>query len=608
VLYRVTDPTKKASATNASTWGTFEGALVVYDAGEVDGIGYVFSADDPYTGVDLDDCIEGGVLHAKAAEVVAFLDSYTEISPSGAGVHVLVKGVKSGSRCRTSKTLWGGEFEVCDRARFFCVTGNHMEGTPRTVEERQMELEEVVGWLLPTAIKPTAIKVAEESPPGQTFEEPATPTKHLIPDRGIIRDWIDLYGPLSEAPDEAHLGAAVATLSATVGWRAHVQWSENAEPATLNVVLEGPSAQARKTTTAETAHTLAREALQDVPEDERRLRVRSIGHTSDRGLLELVAPPTPEIAAEWEATPPPGVLLVWDEFGNVLGRPGDPKSADWLGKVRTTLMSMTNGRHGGMQTGASKAPPSRCAVSVLATMTRHELLDRVSSGLLRDGFMGRFVLIPHPGRSRLLPIPPRWTPEMIERRQEIVTWLRRLAQAEEVIGDVFKRMTPAAIKAREQWYREWVEKLDRDARGGSEIAGDAAVAFARLQTTAVKVATILAVSEWTPDRRLSDIEIDERHVEYGQELALLALREVVDLARAGGQQPADVFANKVATLLEKHGKTPMRQVLNGVRPPSGLSRDQCRAIVRGRHGDQWNVYTIVKGGPEIVELRAKEAA
>jgi putative DNA primase/helicase len=58
------------------------------------GIGYVFSAEDPYTGIDLDKCRdpETGTIEEWAQEIIISLRSYTEISPSGRGVHIIVRG------------------------------------------------------------------------------------------------------------------------------------------------------------------------------------------------------------------------------------------------------------------------------------------------------------------------------------------------------------------------------------------------------------------------------------------------------------------------------------------------------------------------------------
>jgi primase-polymerase (primpol)-like protein len=50
--------TYRASSTNPQTWRTFDEAIDAYRADGFDGIGFVFSADDDYAGVDLDDCID----------------------------------------------------------------------------------------------------------------------------------------------------------------------------------------------------------------------------------------------------------------------------------------------------------------------------------------------------------------------------------------------------------------------------------------------------------------------------------------------------------------------------------------------------------------------
>jgi hypothetical protein len=53
----------------------------------------VFSSADPYTGVDLDDCVdENGEIALWALEIVHYFDSYTELSATGTGLHVIVRG------------------------------------------------------------------------------------------------------------------------------------------------------------------------------------------------------------------------------------------------------------------------------------------------------------------------------------------------------------------------------------------------------------------------------------------------------------------------------------------------------------------------------------
>jgi hypothetical protein len=135
-----------ASSTDPSTWFDF---VTCSTAAGFDGVGYVFAADDSYTGVDFDDCLDGDRLDPHVATHLLTLDSYTEISPSGRGVKTIVKAAKTTDRCRTSKTQWGGEFEVYDRDRYFTITGRHLRGTPTTIEPRQAELERVVQHVFP---------------------------------------------------------------------------------------------------------------------------------------------------------------------------------------------------------------------------------------------------------------------------------------------------------------------------------------------------------------------------------------------------------------------------------------------------------------------------
>jgi primase-polymerase (primpol)-like protein len=128
--YRPQNPKKKADTTAPDTWGTFEQALRVAQTEGFHGIGYVFSVEDPYCGVDLDHCRnpETGEIGEWAWEIIRRLNSYSEISPSGTGVHILIKGtVPPGGN---SKGLpGGGKVEMYSQGRYFTMTGNHLGGT-----------------------------------------------------------------------------------------------------------------------------------------------------------------------------------------------------------------------------------------------------------------------------------------------------------------------------------------------------------------------------------------------------------------------------------------------------------------------------------------------
>jgi putative DNA primase/helicase len=101
------------------TWGTFFEALEALETGRFSGIGFVFCGADLFAGVDLDKCRDpetGDLIPEARAVVDAFEGAYTEVSPSGTGVHIITRGKlpESGRR---------GWIEAYSQDRYFTVTG-----------------------------------------------------------------------------------------------------------------------------------------------------------------------------------------------------------------------------------------------------------------------------------------------------------------------------------------------------------------------------------------------------------------------------------------------------------------------------------------------------
>ena len=124
---------KMADITRPDTWSTYEQAYCVLSRsdGEYAGLGFVLG--DGIFGIDLDHVIDGeGNIEPWAEEIVRRMDSYTEISPSGSGIHIFAKG-KIPSRDRRN-----GSIEMYDDKRYFTVTGNCL-GEARPLAERTRE-------------------------------------------------------------------------------------------------------------------------------------------------------------------------------------------------------------------------------------------------------------------------------------------------------------------------------------------------------------------------------------------------------------------------------------------------------------------------------------
>ena len=145
----------KADSTNPQTWGTFETCCAGLRSQKFFGLGFVFAEGGDLTGIDLDKHRDPttGKLDSFAAEYVSRLNSYTETSQSGTGVHTIARAtIPSDKGRRDAKS----GVEMYSKARFFVMTGNHLDGTPRTVESRQKAVEGMFREVFPPKEKPTA--------------------------------------------------------------------------------------------------------------------------------------------------------------------------------------------------------------------------------------------------------------------------------------------------------------------------------------------------------------------------------------------------------------------------------------------------------------------
>ena len=116
-----------AKANDPATWSDFQTAVKAVSKYGFDGIGIEFA--NGIFGVDLDNVVKDGKLTPEAQDIIKTLDSYTEYSPSGTGVHILCKGTIP------PKDRRKGNIEMYSEGRFFTVTGNVL-GEVKEVQER----------------------------------------------------------------------------------------------------------------------------------------------------------------------------------------------------------------------------------------------------------------------------------------------------------------------------------------------------------------------------------------------------------------------------------------------------------------------------------------
>lgn len=141
---------RHASVTDSSTWATFEEAVAACapkangTASGLDGIGFVFTEGDPFAGVDLDSSNDLSIIERQKGLFDAF-ESYSERSPSGDGLHIIVRGEVPSGRRRDC-------IEVYSSHRFFTMTGDVYRDAP--IADRQAELDKLfiaLGGTIPKA-------------------------------------------------------------------------------------------------------------------------------------------------------------------------------------------------------------------------------------------------------------------------------------------------------------------------------------------------------------------------------------------------------------------------------------------------------------------------
>ena len=138
-----------ASVKAHHSWGSLDQALTALATGMYSGIGFVITP--PLVFFDLDHCVSketGEVTDQRAAEIIESLNSYTEISPSGTGLHMLSFGQMPGKGIHTEIELYGSD-------RFTTITTKHLATTPTTIEHRQEAINELYYRFAPPTLSPS---------------------------------------------------------------------------------------------------------------------------------------------------------------------------------------------------------------------------------------------------------------------------------------------------------------------------------------------------------------------------------------------------------------------------------------------------------------------
>lgn len=126
-----------AGVTFTNSWTTLPYCLEVLKHNpHLSGVGLMLTLCDPYTAIDLDSCVSDGRPDEHASKVITALHSYTEVSPSGKGIRIIIKG-------KIEKNYKTPLIEIYNAQRWVTITGNTLSDIAK-IPDRQNELDSLI--------------------------------------------------------------------------------------------------------------------------------------------------------------------------------------------------------------------------------------------------------------------------------------------------------------------------------------------------------------------------------------------------------------------------------------------------------------------------------
>lgn len=164
------------NAHNPATWGTFEECAGAVRAGLGDGIGFVFTDNDPFWFLDIDGALlPDGTWSPLAQQLCAmFPDAAVEVSQSGAGLHIIGTGTLPEHGCKNIPL----GLELYHTGRFVALTGLHARGEAAT------DYTGMMATFVPHFFDPT---VKAENGPDEWTDEPVEEWDGPEDDDDLIR-------------------------------------------------------------------------------------------------------------------------------------------------------------------------------------------------------------------------------------------------------------------------------------------------------------------------------------------------------------------------------------------------------------------------------------
>lgn len=386
--------------------------------------------------------------------------------------------------------------------------------------------------------------------------------------RGFLEEWCDILAVDTEMPPEAYLATGLVSVAAIVGPRLFVRFSHTRrERCNLWVLNVGRSAMARKTT-GMSAAKWACGAAENVLGDG--LRWYGAKRLSDAQMavdLDVVSADTAaaraaeKAAAAEEKREPSEVAVVrrrvpvaWVLALNELASLWGEGLRDWQQATQAFLLDIFDGELAS-NTRQTFVPAQETFVCALGNIPPAELTARTTLGMLTSGFAGRWVLLPSPGPVVPISFPALNGNDPMRALAERLRHLAGLASGSQGI-DVRTLWTPEALEIRDVWYCGRWEEL-RQADPDSHEAAARADLYMRLQATAIKLATIVAVCRQGRElAHLHEVRVELADAAWAQERVEQSIRTLMDVVAETGGGSVSVSGkaeNRVLHVMRRRG-------------------------------------------------------
>lgn len=420
-----------------------------------------------------------------------------------------------------------------------------------------------------------------------------------IPD-GFLSRWCDTLSESSESPPGAFLPTGLALLSAIAGPRLVMRWSAtHEERMNLWILNVGMSALARKTS----GLSGLRAAVKWIKDDDDLVRLTSMGRLSDAGLvstLDVVTSDTARAAKDAEEFPtgPKGkdkdaerpevhrdVPLSWITVFNEVAPIWMEDGPGWAMSAQQVMLAVYDGQLSST-TKATHVPSQECFVTAIGNIPPGVLREQTTLGMLSSGFVGRWLVVPTPNPTQIISFPMPNGSDPLNRLRGEIEALHALAKQGDryVVNNLW---TEDAKYLRDEWYRAGVEGFmqsspdDPFAVAGSEL-------FGRLQATAVKVATLLAVGRMSDKlSSLADLRVTVDDVAWANHVIDASIAYMTQTLRDSGAESSSAVGKtegRIIRYLEKVGATSrdkarvMRDISNASKGGKVSHRDVVAAV------------------------------